>query len=169
MPYIDITGPIMSNTIYRDSELVAKDCTVTLPAVEFVTVELNSGGTVEIPVPQLIAAMDLTIGKIGADSKLARMTTANPCDIEVRWVQIVTDPTTGTTRNVGCKAFLHCLPKGLPEIGVTPGEASETEVTYSVTGYRLIVGGQEAWAIDKFANVLRVDGVDYYEDIQWML
>ena len=169
MPFIDITGPILSNTVCCGNELVAKDCTVTLPAIEFTAVEINTGGTIEIPVPQLINAMDLSITKIGADSKLARMSKADPVDIEVRWVQLVTDPTNGTTRNVGCKAFLHCLPKGIPEIGVTPGEVSENELTYSVTAYRLVVNGQEQWAIDKFANVLRIDGIDYFEDIQWML
>ncbi|MEE0433911.1 MAG: phage major tail tube protein [Peptococcaceae bacterium] len=169
MPFLDITGPILSNTIYHERELVAKDCTVTLPSVEFMLAEIQNGGTIEIPVPQIINAMDLTIAKIGADSKLARMSKADPADLEIRWVQLVTDPTNGKTRNVGCKAYLHCLPKGIPEIGITPGEVSETETTYSVTGYRLVVDGEEAWAIDKFANVLRIDGVDYFKSIQPML
>lgn len=169
MPFINITGPILSNTVYHGNELVAKDCAVTLPSVEFMLAEIQNGGTTEIPVPQIINAMDLTIAKIGADEKLARMSKADPVDIEIRWVHLDIDPTNGTTRNLGCKAFLHCLPKGIPEIGITPGETSETEVTYSVTGYRMVVNGKEAWAIDKFANVLRIDGIDYFEDIQWML
>ena len=173
MPFVPITGPILSNTVYRmmggQNKLAAKDLAVTLPPVEFVTVEINSGGTVEIPVPQLINAMDATFAKRGVDDELALLVSPDPMDIEVRWVQLVTDPTNGSTRNVGCKAFLHCLPKGIPEISLTPGEASENEITYSVTSYRLVVDGEEKWAIDKFANVLRVDGVDYFEDIQWML
>lgn len=169
MPFVNITGPILSNTVYHGGELVAKDCAVTLPNVEFMLAEIQAGGTIEIPVPQIINAMDLTITKIGADSKLARMSKADPVDLEIRWVHLETDPTNGSTRNIGCKAFLHCLPKGIPEISLTPGEVSENEVTYSVTGYRMVVAGQEAWAIDKFANVLRIDGIDYFEDIQWML
>lgn len=171
MPLLDITGPLLSNTIYNSNtaELLAKDCEVTLPSVEYMVAEIQNGGTIEIPVPQIINAMDLTITKMGADSKLARMSKAEPIDIEIRWVQLVTNPANGRTRNVGCKAFLHCLPKGIPEIGLTPGEVSENEVTYSVTGYRLIIDGEEVWAIDKFAEVMRIDGVDYYQDIKNML
>lgn len=173
MPFVPITGPILSNTVYRkiggQNKLAAKDCPVTLPTVEFVTVEINSGGTVEIPVPQLINAMELGITKTGADDELALLSSPDPMDIEVRWVQMVTDPTNGSTRNVGCKAFMRCRSKGIPEISLTPGEASENELTYSVTSYRFVVDGEEKWAIDKITNVLRVDGVDYFEDIQWML
>lgn len=169
MATIPVVGPAIADTVYRDGNLVAKHCQVTLPSVEFMLAEIQAGGTIEIPVPQIINAMDTAITKIGEDEKLALMVQADPCDLEYRWVRVVTDPTTGTTRNVGYKAFLHCLPKGIPEITLNSGEVSENEVTYSVTSYKLVIGGKEAWAIDKLNDVLRINGIDYYQDIKWML
>lgn len=166
--FVNITGPVLADTVYADNKLVAKNVELTLPEVTPTTADVQAMGTMSIPIPQLLENMELSITKIGADQGLAAMLSFDSFPIEVRWVQSVTDAN-GKTANVGCKAFLRCISTVIPEGGLTPGEASENEMTYTVTRYQMLQNGQEVWLIDRLAGICRVRGKDYMGRINSML
>lgn len=61
--FLNIKGAVLGCTVYRDGELVAKDCTVTLPGVTFLTAEHKAMGNVELPMLAQIEAMEAAITK----------------------------------------------------------------------------------------------------------
>lgn len=169
MPDItNLNGPILADTVYMDGNLAARDVDVTLPGVTFMTADFRAMGTLTLPILGQIEAMELAITKIGVDLGLSKATSPESKTAEIRWAQDLKG-LDGSTKTVGCKAFLRVVPKGLPGIGVTPGSTSENELTYAVSRYQLFVDGKEQWLIDQLNHKLRIDGKDYYEDIESLL
>lgn len=158
--FVNICGPVVANTAYVENQLVARDVAATLPEVTPVTADVQAMGTWSIPIWQLLEDMQFSITKIGVDLGLRSMIKPKPMALELRWVQTVTDAN-GATKNVGCKAFLRGIPAAIPGIGVSIGEASENEVTFSVTRYQLMCDGVEVMLIDRLAGKLRIAGEDY--------
>ena len=166
--FVNVTGPVVADTVYSNNKLVAKDVGFTLPAVTPMTAEVQAMGTMSVPIPQLLENMELAITKIGTDEGLTAMLSFDAFPIEIRWVQSVTDAN-GKTSHIGCKAFLRCMSNGSPEIGGTPGEATENEMPYTVTRYQMMQDGKEAWLIDRLAGICRIGGKDYMSNINSML
>lgn len=162
------TGPVVGTSVYVNGKKVERDYGFTLPNVAFLQAEINAHGTMNVPIPQLLEDMELSVTKIGADEGFAEMSVGEPIDIEFRWVYLKINAN-GSTRNVGCKAFLHCLPRGIPEVGIELGEITETEPIYTVTRYRLVHDNQELFVIDRLANKISINGKDYAVDIEAML
>lgn len=158
--YLDLRGPIAACTVYTGGKLVARDVTVTLPAVTPTTGELRAMGTVEIPTPTQLEAMELAMTKLGIDKELGPLANMKSQEIEVRWVQDVMK-SDGTTAPEGCKAFMRAMSKGLPGLSVEPGSPSENEITFSVLRYQLFVGGKEIVLADKLNAILRMNGTNY--------
>ena len=75
----------------------------------------------------------------------------------------------GSTKTVGCKAFLRVVTKTIPGLSVDPGSQSENELGYAVSRYQLFVDGTEYWLIDQLNQILRVGGKDYYKQIRSLL
>jgi phage tail tube protein FII len=125
-------------------------------------------GTLSLPMLGQIESMELAITKVGIDLGLGRLARLQAMNIELRWVQdaMLAD---GVTKPEGCKAFFRVAPKGMPGLGLNPGNASENELTYEVTRYQLYAGGTELWLVDRLAQILRVLGKDYYKDISSLL
>ena len=161
-------GPVVGTSVYVNGQKVERDYGFTMPNVAFMQAEINAHGTMNVPIPQLIEDMELSVTKIGADEGLAAMSVGEPIDIEVRWVYLKINAN-GSNENVGCKAFLHCLPRGIPEVGIEYGEITELEPTYTVTRYTLVHDGQELFTIDRLANKITINGKDYAKDIEAML
>lgn len=166
--YLDLRGPIAACTVYSGGTLVARDVTVTLPAVTPATGELKGMGTIEVPVPTQLEAMELALTKLGIDKELAQLATMSAQDIEIRWVQDVMK-SDGTTAPEGCKAFIRGMSKGLPGLSVEPGAPSENEMTFSVLRYQLYVGGKEIVLADKLNAILRVNGKNYTSGLDSLL
>lgn len=166
--FVNVTGPVVADTVYSNNKLVAKDVGFTLPAVTPMTADIQAMGTMSVPIPQLLENMELAITKIGTDLGLTSMTSFDAFPIELRWVQSETDAN-GKTSHFGCKAFIRCMSSNIAEIGVTPGEPSENEGTYTVTRYQLMIDGKEAWLIDRLAGICRINGKDYMANISSML
>ena len=158
--FVNICGPVVADTVYSDNQLVARDVAATLPEVAPVTADLQMMGTFSMPVWQLIEHMEAAITKIGVDLGLRSLIKPNMKPLELRWVQTVTDAN-GSTKNVGCKAFIKGIPMKLPEIGLEIGSASENEATIGLIRYQLYVDGSEMWLIDRTAGIVRIAGVDY--------
>ncbi len=166
--WLDLKGPILADTVYDGGTLVAKDVTITLPSVTHITSEYRAMGTITMPMPGQIEAMEMAITKIGIDYGLRKLMKLESKTLEVRWAQDV-KKNDGSSKVEGCKAFLRATPLGIPGLSIDPGSASENEITASVTRYQLFVGGEEFWLVDQLNQILRVDGVDYAKAITSLL
>lgn len=158
--FVNICGPVIGTTVYCSGKLVARDTAITLPEITPVTADLQAMGTFSLPIWQLIENLETAITKIGADMGLREIITPDMKPLEFRWVQTITDAN-GTTKNVGCKAFIKGIPNKIPGIGVTVGEASENECTIATTRYNLFVDGQEMFLVDRLAGIVRIAGKNY--------
>lgn len=158
--FVNICGPVVADSVYSENKLVARDVSITLPEVAPQTADLPAMGTMSMPIWQLIENMETAITKVGADMGLTNLIKPDMKPLEFRWVQTVTDAN-GTTKNVGCKAFIKGIPTKIPGIGVAVGEASENEVTIMTVRYSLFVDGEEMLLIDRLAGIVRIGGKDY--------
>ena len=160
MTFLDVNGAVVADTVYVENKLVARDVSITLPEVTPMMVDVEATGTMSLPLWQRLENLEYSITKIGFDMGLASMLATKSTQIEVRFVQDVTDAN-GATRQVGCKAFLKGVASSIPGFELTPGEASENEITYSALRYNLFIDGKEICLIDRLASIVRINGVDY--------
>ncbi len=168
MPFLDIYGAIVANTVYTDNVLTAKDVEMTLPEVTPVMADIEAMGTMSLPIWQRLDNMELAITKIGVDNGFTSMITPKTLNFEARFIQSVTDAN-GNTTPKGCKAFIKCIPNKIPGIAMTVGEGSSNEITATVTRYQLYVDGQELFLIDRLAGIVKINGVDYTKEINSLL
>lgn len=166
--WLDLKGPILANTVYDGGRLVAKDVTVTLPAVTPVTADFKAMGTLTMPMLGQIEAMEAAITKIGIDLGLRSLVKLEAKTLEFRWVQDV-KKSDGSTTTEGCKAFLRAMPKTIPGLSIDPGNPSENELTFAVSRYQVFVAGTEYWLIDQLNQIMRIGGVDYCKNIRSLL
>ena len=164
---MELNGSIISDTVYIDNNLVAKNVTISLPAVNWKSVTLAAMGDLDIPIP-LTEALEPSIKKIGIDKGLRKSLTPEPHTLECRFVQNVQSED-GSTRMIGCKSFMRVVPKGIPGLEVTPGSSTESDIAMVCTRYQLYVDGVEQFLIDKLNNILRVNGKDYAKEINKLL
>lgn len=168
MSWQDVKNAVLADTCYCDSKLAAKDVSVTLPAVNFLTTEVKAMGNMEVVLSGLIEAMEMTITKIGIDTGLGRMLTPTKHKFEFRWAQNVLKAD-GTTAPEGCKAFVTGVPKGVPGASIEIGANIENEITVGCTRYQLYCGGKEILCIDRLSQICKINGVDYYNKIAKLL
>lgn len=166
--WIDLKGPIIGTTAYDEGKLVGKDVTITLPSVTPVTADFRAMGTLTLPLPGQIEAMEASITKIGVDNGLRSLVKLQSKTLEFRWVQNVLK-SDGTQSVEGCKAFLRTVSKGIPGLSLEPGSTNENELAFAVSRYQLFVGGVEYWLIDQLGPIHRIDGVDYAEPTRSLL
>ena len=50
MAWIDLNGPVLADTVYDAGKLVAKDVTITLPAINLLTADFKAMGTLTLPI-----------------------------------------------------------------------------------------------------------------------
>jgi phage tail tube protein FII len=166
--FLDMKGPIVADTVYSDNQLCAKGATVKLPAITPLTGDFPAMGTMTLPIIGLLDSMELSITKIGIDLGLGKLSMLQKQNLEFRWVQTVVKAD-GSTSNEGCKAFIRGITKSVPGPSLEVGSATENELTYEVSRYQLFVGGVELVLIDRLSQILRINGVDYYSNIQSLL
>lgn len=166
--FVNICGGVLADTTYVNGKLCARDTAITLPEVVPMTTDINAMGTMTKPMWPLIENMESSFVKIGVDLGLRDALTPGVNNIEHRWVQPVTDAN-GNTRNVPCKAFLKGEINKLPGLGVTVGEASENENTFTITRYALFVDGREMWLVDRLAGICNIAGKDMTGGMNSML
>lgn len=141
--WLDIKGPVVADTVYADSTLVAKDVAFTLPGIEFLTADVQAMGNMTVPLIGLLENMELSITKIGVDNGLRRMNRLEKQSFEFRWVQNVVK-SDGST-------------------------ATEAENTYNVTRLQIYANGVEICCVDRLAQILRINGEDYMSQINNLL
>ena len=124
--WLDLKGPILADTVYVAGNLVAKDVTIALPAVNLVTADFKAMGTLHgcrssarsrlwrRPSPRSAPTSACALWPRQADEQRR---------IEFRWVQDVKQAD-GSTKTEGCKAFLRVRLQGrspaCPWIPATP-------------------------------------------------
>lgn len=166
--FLDITGPVIADTVYAGGELVAKDVAFTLPGLAFLTADVQAMGNMSVPLVGLLENMELAITKIGVDKGLGKMNRLEKQNLEFRWVQNIVKAD-GSSGPQGCKAFVRTLPGSFPELGVEVGSATEAENTYNATRMEIFVNGEEIVCVDRLNGILRVYGKDYYGAIANLL
>jgi len=166
---IDLCGPILANTTYLDESInpVAEDVIFTLPDVAFIMSEYNATGKISLPNP-LVEAMESSITKIGLDKGFLKLIAFESKTIEHRFVQNILK-TDGSTKPVGCKAFLRGVPQNIPGGSVEVGSQFEGEIKFSITRYQLFVDGTEHTLVDQLNRKIVIDGVDYTKEIRNLL
>lgn len=166
--WIDIPGAVAGTTVYCDGALCARNAAGTLPEVTFTTVELPAGGTVEMPVPGMVDAMEATVTVGNPDASFAALCAPGSHEVEFRWAQQSVD-SEGNSKMSGYKAFLRANGKTLPGISLELGSAPENEVTLGVTRYRLVKDGVEVLLIDQLNGIFKFNGVDYSGGVEALL
>lgn len=164
----DLQGAVLASTVYADGSLCARNATVTLPEISNTTVELQAGGTIELPITANVDAMEATITLGAPDTGFGALAEPKSHTVEVRWVQDAVD-IEGNVRQVGYKAFLKAYAKTIPGLSLELGSASENEMTLGVTRYQLYADGEEILCIDQLNNIYRVNGTDYAAQINQLL
>lgn len=166
--WLDIKSAVVADTVYSDNQLVAKDTSFTLPGIEFLNADVQAMGNMTVALVGLLENMELAITKIGIDKGLSRMNRLQKQNFEFRWVQNVVK-SDGSVSVEGCKAFVRTTPGSVPGIGVEVGSATENENTYNVTRMQIYANGVEIVCVDRLAQILRIDGVDYMKKINNLL
>ena len=160
--WIDIPGAVAGTTVYSDGELVARNATVTLPEVAMTTVELPAGGTIELPIPGKVDAMEATVTLGASNDGFGSLSNPTPHEVEVRWAQQMVD-VDGKSKMVGYKAFLSAYAKTIPGVSLEVGSNGENELTLGCTRYRLVKDGEEILSIDQLNEKFTVMGTDYVD------
>ena len=166
--WLDIKGPVIADTVYANGTLVANDTSFTLPAISFLTADVQAMGNMTVALVGLLENMELTIKKIGVDKGLGQINRLEKNNFEFRWAQNIVK-SDGSTKTEGCKAFVRTMPSGIPELGIEVGDATETESKYNVTRVQVYAGGVEVMCVDRLSQILRVDGKDYMSGINNLL
>ena len=166
--FLNIKGAVLANTVYKDGILVAKDVNLTLPSVNYLTAEHNAMGKIELPMIGQIEAMEASVTKKGYDSGLANLAKPEAINLEFRFVQDVIG-SDNVSKPEGCKVFMRATPKTLPGSDLEPGVVGDTQISFAVTRYQLIVGGEEICMIDQLKGIQRIYGKDYAKNITSLL
>lgn len=164
-----LLGDCIASSIYAAGQQRGRNIPCTLPEVTFGTIETPAaGGSVEIPIPQLIQSMEASVTKNGMDESFLALIKPEPFDLIINVAQKVTKED-GSSRHVHIKSFLRVVPKGIPGHDLTPGENSDRQITFSVYSFRQLVDGEEVLNIDKLKGICSIGGTDYMQDINSML
>lgn len=160
----DLKGAVLASSVYLDGKQIAVNATLSLPAITPSTTEVTAaGGVVELPVFTKLEAMEATLTLPGINSETMKLMTPERKQLTANIVQQSVGAESSKAEHV--KASLVVVPKSLPGIEATYGEASESEHTFSVLSYKLSVGGKVIIHVDPVKGVYKVNGKDYSKEI----
>lgn len=159
---------IVANKLYVEDVLAAEEVRCTLPAIGFQTADVQAMGSLTLPLIGLLEHMEMSITQIGLDKNTAVINKLEKQTFELRWAQEKAT-SDGSIVVEGCKAFLRTIPTAIPSVGIETGSATELEGTYSVSRYQLFVDGEEVLLVDRLANILKINGKDYYDEVKSLL
>lgn len=166
--WIDLKGPILADTLYDGTTLVARDVSFTIPEIVMKTTEMSAMGTMNVPMVGLFEDMELEITKIGVDTGWTSLSKLNRHSFEFRVVQTNVKQN-GSTAPEGIKIFVNTLPKNIPSISVNPGDKIEGSFKYTVTKLEIVINGKQTLFIDRFNNICKIDGTDYSSKTESLL
>lgn len=163
-----VSGNILGVSVYADGDLLAENVNVTLPSVDFEETTVQALGELSLPAPQRPGAMELTVNFIGTDFGFIQSISPQKKQYEIRWAQEEID-IDGNKNIKGHKAFCDCFAKSIPSPAISLGEAGENGVSFDVVRYELFIDNEQALLIDKTAGKVKINGVDYTENLESLL
>ena len=162
-------GPILGTSTYVNGVQTDRDVKFEIPGINNVTAEIQAMGKHEVPLKGYFEAIEYKGYFNRLDASAMQAFTPELNTIEHRWVQSEID-TNGNEHEIGCKAIIKGRSKSaLPSVSVETSTALEIEYTMSAQSIYLYRDGVETLAIDRFSQTYRVNGKDYYRDIDAML
>lgn len=159
---------VLASTMYVDKAKAAEDVTFELPSLALQTADVKAMGSLSLPIAGLLDDMTMSVTRVGVDKGYGSLNKLKKMAMEFRWVQDKVSPS-GDVKHVGCKAFLNVVPQEIPSISVEVGSSTELGGTYTVLRYQLYVDGAEVLLVDRLNQILKINGVDYMEDIKKLL
>lgn len=163
--WIKYAATVNADTLYLEKKLIAQDVKISLPEIAMQTATIQAMGNMDIPIRGLLENMETTITKIGIDKGIGKLNTPASKNIELRWVQEVVQ-SDGTMKPEGCKVFMRIVPKTIfAGADVEVGSSIENAMPFTVTKFKLVAGGESIIEVDRFAHKLKVNGKDYYSNI----
>lgn len=164
----DLKGAVLASSIYIDGKQVAVNATVTLPEITPATVEvMAAGGTIEMPVFSKLEAMEAAVTLQGINGDVLKMLTPERHRLTCNIVQQSVGADSSKAEHV--KANMEVIPKTVPAIEATYGEASETELTFAVLSLKLSVGGKVVLHVDPVKGIYKVNGTNFTKAITSMI
>lgn len=158
---------LLNGNVYFDGNSHAGQVEETnLPEVKFIYGDRKSLSNIaRFKIFQGIEPIDWKV-KLNSVNRANLVLSANPLkpvDIMVR-TTIQTWENGEMTGSEPGVAFLRGTPMGIPSTGLKPNDNAEIEISYTITSYRLEIGGSIVYDIDVYANKFIVDGVDLLGD-----
>lgn len=165
-----IPSRIAAARCYIGGEPTPSIAEVSLPNVEFAATELRSfatAGTVETTDPADLQAMEATFqGRPFAGALRKLLKPGRTTDVDVRFSVADYDTEAGVTVQRPCRAVMKCQGKSSENPSVMGGQEDNSEVTVSVSYYKLVVGDDEVHELDPANFVAKVDGEDLLSDVR---
>lgn len=162
-------GPILADTTYINNIKIQTNVKFALPSFNMVTAEIQAMGKHEKPLRGYFESAEHKLYFDRLDDSVAIAFEPRRCTVEHRWVQVEIGPD-GTEKDIAYKAFVTGEPKvafpgGDQEVGNVP----EFECPLSVDGLKIYREGKEFFVIGRYSQTYRVNGKDYYRDLNQYL
>lgn len=146
---------------------VTMDAEITLPSIEHPTQTMQAMGDTDIVDQTRVNSMTTQIS-VETGVQAAKLFGYGVQNYVIRWAQELKQAN-GNFRLVPFIAYISGTPQSSGGEQVSPGNNTTTQVTINTLKYRLLSDGKEIKFVDKLAGVLRINGVDYREELNAML
>ena len=156
---------------YKNRELLGT-ADVELPKIEFETEALKGlgiAGELEIPNPANIKPMSIKLKFNSITSKFTKLTAPEPHTLEIYGAVELHDTETKKIVVKQARAYIVALPKSSSTGKVEVGKQMDNEFEGSVMVFKLEYDGSMKYEIDPENFALRIDGVDYLQNIRTAL
>ncbi len=160
-------GPTVKTKALIEGKPIAEDVTISLPEVNFKTVEVAGLGSMEVVLP-LTDPIEATVHQIGCDYGFYKALGIKNTKFELRWVENKLK-NSGEQKNISCKAFITGTAKNIPGGDLAPGESFDNAINISVKRYQKFIDGKETVLIDKMNGICKLNGKDYAKEINSLI
>lgn len=170
MDILNLKGAIQATSLYFGDKKVGQNFTIKTPDVTPALVEVTAGGgTIEIPVPTKIDAMESTFTMQGvAKVWLKRLNQREKTTVTANLVQTSTNEA-GVSKAEHIKVIMTGFPKVLPGIEATYGETTECEIAFATHSVKVYIDGTLYTHVDPVKMIYMVNGEDYTAEVAKML
>lgn len=159
---------VVANLLKRNGVAVAKNVSVefTLPA--FARGEMQNSGSDETPLLMFDGAMEAKITCKGIDKSVVDI--AAPVVARYKLVECQQiNQVDGSPATEQVEFVFKGKGAGPMSHGSSVGEGSDAEYTVVLSRYEEYLNGEETVLIDRDLNICRINGTDYFEDVNNML
>ena len=169
-----IKSSVIFTAFFDQSRRIDEITKYDAPAVSLTGVDVKGAGimgTINIPGTGMVESMQWVVSARGRRDNVERLSRPGEHSQEIRYLQDTYDssqPSNRLTQDI-VKEFLTGIFKGNEGGSSEVGTLVETTVTYECLRIQRFVNGVETLLIDKDAQIYRVNGVDYWENIRSLL